>query len=111
MIESERCIQGKTSVERRFYLSSLPADAARLLTAIRAHWTVENRLHWCMDVAFADDQMRARTKHAAHNLAILKHITLNLIRLDPIKRKGGIKARRFIAATSDSYREHLLGLV
>ena len=111
VIESERCIQGKTSVERRFYLSSLPADAARLLTAIRAHWTVENRLHWCMDVAFADDQMRARTKHAAHNLAILKHITLNLIRLDPIKRKGGIKARRFIAATSDSYREHLLGLV
>ena len=111
VIESERCIQGKTSVERRFYLSSLPADAARLLTAIRAHWAIENRLHWCMDVAFADDQMRTRTKHAAHNLAILKHITLNLIRLDPIKRKGGIKARRFIAATSDSYREHLLGLV
>ena len=45
------------------------------------------------------------------SLAILKHITLNLIRLDPIKRKGGIKARRFIAATSDAYREHLLGLV
>ena len=111
VIESERCIQGKTTVERRFYLSSLPADACRLLAAIRAHWTVENRLHWCMDVAFADDQMRARTKHAAHNLAILKHITLNLIRLDPIKRKGGIKARRFIAATSDAYREHLLGLV
>ena len=50
------------------------------------------------------------TGHAAHNLAILKHITLNLIRLDPIKRKGGIKARRFIAATSDAYRELLLGL-
>ena len=110
IIESERCIQGKTTLERRFYLSSLPAEASRLLPAIRAHWTVENRLHWCMDVAFADDQMRARTKHAAHNLAILKHITLNLIRLDPIKRKGGIRARRFIAATSDHYREHLLGL-
>ncbi len=64
-----------------------------------------------MDVAFADDQMRARTKHAAHNIGILKHITLNLIRLDPIKRNGGIKARRFITATSDAYREHLLGLV
>ena len=110
VIESERCIQGKTTLERRFYLSSLPADAPRLLTAIRAHWMVENRLHWCMDVAFADDQMRVRTKHAAHNLAILKHITLNLIRLDPVKRQGGIKARRFIAATSDAYREHLLGL-
>jgi hypothetical protein len=54
--------------------------------------------------------MRARSGHAAHNLAILKHITLNLIRLDPIKRKGGIRARRFIAAASDHYREHLLGM-
>ena len=111
VVESERCIRGKTTLERRFYLSSLPADASRLLPAIRAHWSVENRLHWCLDVAFADDQMRVRTGHAAHNLAILKHITLNLIRLDPIKRKGGIKARRFIAANSDDYREHLRGLV
>ena|GEM_PF-718569 len=63
-----------------------------------------------MDVVFADDQMRARTGHAAHNLAVLEHITLNLIRLDPIPRKGGIKARRLIAVTSDSYRAQLLGL-
>ncbi len=111
MIESERHLQGKTTIERCFYISSLPADAERLLPAIRAHWSVKNRLLWCMDVAFADDQMRApRTGRAAHNLAALKHITLNLIRLDPIKHKGGIKARRFIAATSDHYREHLLGL-
>ena len=110
VIESQRCVSGKTSTEQRFYLSSLAPDAARLGQAIRAHWSVENRLHWCMDVAFADDQMRARTGHAAHNLAILKHITLNLIRLDPLKRKGGIKARRLIAATSDLYRAQLLGL-
>ncbi|GHT92853.1 hypothetical protein FACS1894116_03730 [Betaproteobacteria bacterium] len=64
-----------------------------------------------MDVAFADDQMRARSGHAAHNLAILKHITLKLIRLDLIPRKGGIKAKRFIAATSDAYRAHLVGLM
>jgi predicted transposase YbfD/YdcC len=110
VIESERCINGKTSFEQRFYISSLPADAGRLANAIRAHWAVENSLHWCMDVTFADDQMRARSGHAAHNLAVLKHITLNLIRLDPIKRKGGIKARRLIAATSDLYRAQLLGL-
>ena len=110
VIESERCINGKTSFEQRLYISSLPADAKRLAQAVRSHWAVENQLHWCMDVAFADDQMRARTGHAAHNLAILKHITLNLIRLDPIKRKGGIKARRLIAATSDLYRAQLLGL-
>ena len=77
---------------------------------VRAHWAVENRLHWCMDIAFNDDQMRARTRHAAHNPASLKQLTLNLIRMDPVKRKGGIKARRIIAATSDNYRAHLLGL-
>ena len=110
VIESERYIKGKTTIERRFYISSLPPDAHRLLPAIRAHWSVENQLHWCMDVAFADDQMRARTGHAAHNLAVLKHITLNLIRLAPDQRKGGIKARRLIAATSDLYRAQLLGL-
>lgn len=111
VIESERTIKGKTSIEQRLYISSLAPDATKISAAIRSHWAVENRLHWCMDVAFADDQMRARTSHAAHNLAVLKHITLNLIRLDPVKRKGGIKARRFIAATSDLYRAQLLGLV
>jgi predicted transposase YbfD/YdcC len=110
VIESQRCINGKVAVEQRYYLSSLMPDADRLLRAIRAHWSIENRLHWCMDVAFADDQMRARSGHAAHNLAVLKHITLNLIRLDPTPRKGGIKARRLIAATSDLYRAQLLGL-
>ncbi len=83
MIESQRCVSGKTATEQRFYLSNLAPDAASLGQAIRAHWSVENRLHWCMDVAFADDQMRARTGHAAHNLTVLKHITLNLISLDP----------------------------
>jgi predicted transposase YbfD/YdcC len=110
VIESERCINGRTSLEHRLYISSLPADAERLAKAVRAHWAVENSLHWCLDVVFADDQMRAREGHAAHNLAVLRHITLNLIRLDPIKRKGGLKARRLIAATSDAYRAHLLGL-
>jgi len=110
VIDSERLVKGKSTRERRFYISSLAPDAQRIGQAIRAHWSVENRLHWCMDVVFQDDQMRARTGHAAHNLAVLKHITLNLIRLDPVKRKGGIKARRLIAATSDLYRAELLGL-
>jgi len=110
VIDSERSIQDKTTRERRVYISSLAPEAQRIGQAVRAHWSIENRLHWCMDVIFQDDQMRARTGHAAHNLAVLKHITLNLIRLDPVKRKGGIKARRLIAATSDAYRAELLGL-
>ena len=110
VLESERLIGDKTTREQRVYISSMAADAQKISHAIRSHWTVENRLHWIMDVSLNDDQMRARTKAAAHNLAVVRHITLNLIRLDPIKRKGGIKARRLIAATSDSYRAELLGL-
>jgi predicted transposase YbfD/YdcC len=110
VIESERLIGDKTTIEQRFYISSLEPDAVRLSQSVRTHWTVENRLHWCMDVVFQDDQMRARIGFAAHNLALLKHITLNLIRLDPVKRKGGLKARRLIASTSDDYRAQLLGL-
>lgn len=111
VIASERTIKGKTTREHRFYISSLPADATRLNRAVRQHWRVENSLHWCMDVVFGDDQMRARTGNAAQNFAVMRHFALNLIRLHPIKRKGGLKVRRLIAATSDSYRAELLGLV
>lgn len=110
VIESERTIKGKTSLEQRFYISSLAPDAERAARAIRQHWAVENKLHWCMDVVFADDQMRARSGYAAHNLAVLKQLTMNLIRLDHLPRKGGIKVRRLIAASSDDYRANLLGL-
>ena len=111
VIASERTIKGKTTLEHRFYISSLPADAGRINRAVRHHWRVENSLHWCLDVAFGDDQMRARTGNAAHNFAVMRHFALNLIRLDPIKRKGGLKVRRLIAATSDAYRAELLGLI
>ena len=63
-----------------------------------------------MSRAFAQ-QMSARTGYAAHNFAVLRHIALNLIRLAPVQRKGGIKVRRLIASTSDTYRAQLLGLV
>ena len=110
VIESERSIQNKTSIEQRLYISSLPAQAERIATAIRQHWSVENNLHWCMDVVFADDQMRARTDHAGHNMALLKQLALTLLRTDPTARKGSLKTKRLIAATSDTYRAALLGL-
>jgi predicted transposase YbfD/YdcC len=110
VLESERGIGDKTSCERRLHISSLAPDAPRISPAFRSYGVAENRLHWSMDVSFNDGQMRARTKAAAQNLAVLKHITLHLIRLNPIRRKGGVKARRLITATSDSYRAELLGL-
>jgi predicted transposase YbfD/YdcC len=80
MITSERTIKGKTTVEHRFYISSLAPDAQRMNQAVRQHWRVENSLHWCMDVVFGDDQMRARTDHAAQNFAVLRQFVLNLLR-------------------------------
>jgi len=111
MVTSERTIKGQTSVDRRFYVSSLVPDAQRMNEAVRRHWRVENSLHWCMDVVFGDDQMRARTDHAAQNFAVLRQFVLNLLRLAPVKRKGGLKVQRLIAASSDAFRAQLLGLL
>jgi predicted transposase YbfD/YdcC len=111
VIASERTTKGKTTLEHRYYISSLPPDAAHLNQSIRQHWRVENSLHWCLDVVFGDDRMRARTNNAAHNFAVVRHFALNLIRLAPAKRKGGLKVRRLIAPTSDAYRAEILGLV
>lgn len=65
VIASERTVKGKTTLEHRYYITSLLPDAAQLNHAVRQHWSVETSLHWCMDVVFADDQMRARTDHAS----------------------------------------------
>jgi hypothetical protein len=71
----------------------------------------ENRLHSSLDASFSDHPRCARTKAAAHNLGVLKPITLNRIRPDPVKRKAGVKAYGLIAATSDLYRAGLAGPV
>lgn len=109
VIEAERTVNGKTSCERRLYIGSIAPDASTLANVVRAHWGIENRVHWCLDVALNDDQMRAREKNAGANLAIVRRLVLNLFRLDK-SRKGGIHTRRILAASSDSYRETLLGL-
>ncbi len=69
-----------------------------------------NRLHWCLDVCLSDDQARARVKNSAQNLATARRMVLNILRLDT-SRKAGIKTRRLVASTSDSYPDRLLGMV
>lgn len=108
VVERTRTVGGKTTVERRHYISSLPPDADKIARAVRSHWEVENCLHWCLDVQFGDDYARARAGHIAHNLALVRHIALNLIRLDT-SRKASIKTKRLLAATSDEFRAELLG--
>ncbi|MCM8567719.1 ISAs1 family transposase [Thauera linaloolentis] len=108
VVERIRTVGERTSTERVCYISSLPAGAERIAQAVRSHWEVENRLHWCLDVQFSDDYARARTGHVAHNLALVRHIALNLIRLDT-SIKTSIKTKRLLAATSDQFRAALLG--
>ena len=110
MIESTRQIGEHSSTERRYYISSLGADAKRLGGAIRGHWAIENSMHWVLDVAFGEDQCRARVKNAAQNFAILRRIVINLLRADPTT-KVGAKTKRLKASADDRYRAHILGLV
>lgn len=109
VVQSERTLKGKTSLEERFYIGSIPVEASRFAHAVRSHWEVENRLHWCLDVCLNDDQARARVRNSARNLATVRRMVLNILRLDK-SRRGGIKTRRMLAGTSDHYREQLLGL-
>lgn len=108
MLERVRRVADRTSTERICYISSLPADTERIAQAVRNHWEVENRLHWCLDVQFGDDYARACSGHVAHNLALVRHMALNLIRLDT-SIKTSIKTKRLLAATSDEFRAALLG--
>ena len=72
----------KTTTETVYYLLSAAMTPERFGEAARSHWTIENQLHWCLDVVMNEDQMRNRTGHSAENLAILRHLTLNLVRKD-----------------------------
>ena len=77
MIEATVERDGETSVSRRYYLSSAPLSAKQFAHAARAHWGVENRLHWVLDVVFHDDLMRLRTENGPANMATIKHAALN----------------------------------
>lgn len=98
---------GQTSEQTRYFLSSLPADAARALRAARSHWGIENGLHWVLDVAFDEDLSRARRKHAQATWVALRHLALNLLKRDTTL-KVGIEAKRLRAGWDRTY---LLGLL
>ena len=85
---------GEKSKENRLYISSLPADAENLMQAVRAHWSIENNLHWVMDVAFKDDLCRSRKDNAALNFAIIKHAALNILKQNPAKISINNKRRK-----------------
>jgi predicted transposase YbfD/YdcC len=101
LIRSYRWEGEKESVEDRYHISSI-TGAKRLLTAIRSHWGIENRLHWTLDIAFDEDQCRVRKDNGPENFAILRHIALNLLKQEKTS-KHSIKAKRLQAGWDDAY--------
>lgn len=102
MVESERRIDGKSSRQVRYYLSSLPSRADRLLSAVREHWGIENSVHWTLDVAFDEDNSRVRTGNAAENFSTLRRMALNMLKRESTS-KGGVAAKRKRAGWDQDY--------
>jgi predicted transposase YbfD/YdcC len=101
LVESQVERNGKTTRERRLYLSSARLEAKSFARAVRTHWHIENRLHWVLDVVFHDDLARLRTGHGPQNMAVVKHIALNLLR--DAKPTTSLKNRRKLAGWNRDY--------
>jgi len=106
MVEAEVERAGTTSIARRYYLSSMALDAASFARAVRAHWGIENHLHWVLDVVFRDDLARLRTGHGPENTATVRHMAVNLVR--DAHGRHSLKVRRKKAAWNNDYLETLL---
>jgi predicted transposase YbfD/YdcC len=101
-IVSERRLPDRTTRETRYFITSLPPDAHHLLDVARTHWHIENRLHWVLDIAFREDENRVRKDHGPQNLAVLRHLALNLLKHET-SLKVGIKAKRLRAGWDHRY--------
>jgi len=101
MVEAEVEHDGRTRVARRYFLSSSSLTARQLLHATRAHWGIENRLHWVMDVVLHDDLMRLRTRNGPANMATIRHAALNIFKR--INDRASMKVRRKTAAWDENY--------
>jgi predicted transposase YbfD/YdcC len=107
MGQSERHHNGQITIEKRFFISTLDSQADLLLNAVRTHWSIENSLHWVLDVSFHEDDCRIRRDFAPQNMALLRHLALNLLSKDSSSKRG-IAARRKKAAWDHSYLIKLL---
>jgi len=107
MVESERQVNGQISLERRYYILSIENDVNKFAEAVRSHWSIENQLHWILDVGFREDASQSSLGYSAENLAVIRHVGLNLLSQDK-KTKVGIKGKRLKAGWNDSYLKQVL---
>lgn len=106
-VEAERTLDGKTSRSMRYYLSSDRLTPERFAHAVRAHWAIENSLHWVLDVSFDEDQARNRKDHGPENLAILRRLTLNVLRT--ARPKLPVSRKRKRSGWSDAFARSVIG--
>jgi predicted transposase YbfD/YdcC len=109
MVEAKREIGERTTVERRYYIGTIGENAKLFAKTVRDHWAIENSLHWVLDVAFREDESRIRLKNAAANMAVLRHMTVNVLRSEKGSKRG-IKVKRSKAGWDESYLLKLIGL-
>ena len=102
MVESERAENGDSATQTRYYISSLPNDARKLLNGVRTHWGIENSVHWVLDAAFGEDSNRARVGNSAENFSILRRMALNMLRGETTL-KVGVAAKRNRAGWDGEY--------
>jgi predicted transposase YbfD/YdcC len=102
MVRSERQTSTGIATETRYFISSLPNNAEQIAHAIRTHWTIENQLHWVLDVVFHEDASRTRIDNTAQNLTVIRHITLNMLRQETSLKKS-IRQKRLRAGWDDAY--------
>jgi len=109
-VESQRTSKGKTSLERRYFITSLEPDAEKVGGTVRSHWAIENSLHWVLDVVFGEDRSRARQRNAAANLSSVRRLAHNLIKREEQYGEWSVKKRKFAASQNPDYLRKLLGL-
>jgi predicted transposase YbfD/YdcC len=105
-IQRETRSNGVISNETAYYISSLPNRATQLLDATRHHWAIENSFHWVLDVTFREDDSRIRVGDSPQNMAVLRHLALNILKRDP--SKASLKQKRFRAGLEESFLFQLL---
>jgi predicted transposase YbfD/YdcC len=101
MVRRTRHLWNKTTTEIHFYLSSLTPDAVRHAQVIRSHWSVENSLHWVLDVTFNEDASRIRRGYASQNMALLRRLSVSLLKREPSKMSLAMK--RYTAALDNDF--------